>query len=220
MKHNLEGERFGYLVVISKASSNNRGNSWLCKCDCGNEVVLRQSYLLSSKNRNSTRSCGCKAKRQNGDSLRFSRLYSIYTGMLQRCYYPLTGSYNYYGEKGIQVCDEWRNSWKLFSEWAFQNGYKNNLSLDRIDAAKNYEPNNCRWVSNEVQAITKRVGKNSRTGIKGVCPLGDRFRAYISIGGKRIYLGVHDNIEDAIKARKEAEEKYHKPLIAKYTNIE
>ena len=216
---NLTGKRFGYLTVLKEATKNHRGSTWLCKCDCENEVTLYTTHLIGTNTRRGNKSCGCKAKRQNGDSLRHARLYSIYTGMLQRCYDPLTGSYNYYGEKGIQVCDEWRNSWKLFSEWAFENGYKNNLSLDRIDATKNYEPSNCRWVSNEVQAITRRVGKDSKTGVKGVCPLGEKFRAYISVDGKRIYLGVHDKIEDAIKARKKAEEKYHKPLIEKYTIV-
>lgn len=76
------------------------------------------------------------------------RLYNIYRGMIARCYNPKHVYYKYYGERGISVCEEWRNDRKLFFDWAMKNGYKDNLQIDRIDCDKDYESSNCRFVSN------------------------------------------------------------------------
>ena len=76
--------------------------------------------------------------------------------MRERCYYPKEKRYAQYGGRGIIVCDEWRNDFKAFYDWAMANGYKDNLSIDRIDVNGNYEPSNCRWTTLKVQANNKR----------------------------------------------------------------
>ena len=80
-----------------------------------------------------------------------SRLYSIYQGMTKRCYYPDNQNYKYYGGKGIVICNEWKSDFSSFKKWALENGYQDNLTIDRINTNGNYEPSNCRWVSMKEQ---------------------------------------------------------------------
>lgn len=79
--------------------------------------------------------------------LSYHPLYRMYNGMVSRCNYPSQISYKDYGGKGIQVCEEWMNDFKVFYDWAIENGWKPGLVLDREKSNLNYEPNNCRWVT-------------------------------------------------------------------------
>ena len=88
-----------------------------------------------------------------------TRLYRAWDSMKARCYRPTTDPYKKYGAKGITVCEEWRNSFIAFRDWALSNGYKDGLSLDRIDYTGNYEPSNCRWVTIKDQQNNKSSNK-------------------------------------------------------------
>lgn len=87
------------------------------------------------------------------------RLHNIYSHMKSRCYNKNNDAYNYYGGRGVKVCDEWLNDPNIFYKWALENGYSNELTLDRIDVNGNYEPCNCRWVSRKVQMCNTRRNK-------------------------------------------------------------
>lgn len=93
----------------------------------------------------------------------YTRIYRIWQGMKKRCYNPNFVSYNRYGGRGITVCEEWRNSSSSFYRWAINNGYSDDLSIDRIDNDGNYEPSNCRWTTSKVQASNQsRSGPSTR----------------------------------------------------------
>lgn len=85
-----------------------------------------------------------------------SRLFNIWRGMKQRCYYPSHQSYPHYGGRGITICDEWRQSFLAFRGWALANGYQEHLTLDRIDPDGCYCPSNCRWATYQEQTLNKR----------------------------------------------------------------
>ena len=140
---------------------------WLCKCQCGTEIVTRGAYL---KNGN-TKSCGCtkiewakkhvkelnKSQIKHNDSK--TRLYKIWIGMKDRCNNPNNSRYLSYGGRGIFVCKEWNNSYESFKNWSLHNGYQENLSIDRINVNGNYEPNNCRWATNKEQQNNMTTNK-------------------------------------------------------------
>lgn len=88
------------------------------------------------------------------------RLYMSLYNAKQRCYNKNNSKYKNYGKRGIKVCDEWLNDSKSFYNWAMNNGYDDNLTLDRIDVNGNYEPSNCRWVTKKQQAYNKQNTRN------------------------------------------------------------
>lgn len=138
------------------------------------------------------------------------RLYKAWQGMKSRCNNPNDKDYKHYGGRGITVCEEWVNDSMCFINWALENGYNDNLSIDRIDVNGNYEPNNCRWADTITQARNRRVEKSNKLGIKGVHIDRGKYRAIIYLNNKRIDLGRHETLEEAVQARKEAERTYWK----------
>lgn len=155
-KANLIGQRFTKLVVIGKA--NNRGNRcyWLCKCDCGKEVEVTTANLRSGK----TRSCGCIYFRHfQTKGGKETKIYKSWHSMKSRCYRVKDISYPRYGGRGIKVCNEWNNDFVVFQKWAYENGFREDLTLDRIDVNGDYSPENCRWVSQKEQSRNRTTNK-------------------------------------------------------------
>lgn len=105
-------------------------------------------------------SCGCYRKEKvTKHGLYNTRLHSIWNSMITRCYNKNRKSYKNYGERGIKVCEEWRNNFQAFYDWSMSNGYNDNLTIDRIDNDENYSPNNCRWVDYKTQARNRRSNR-------------------------------------------------------------
>lgn len=157
----LRGKRFGRLTVIERTDNDKNGRArWLCECDCGTVSVKTGKLLLNGH----CKSCGCgeyenRVKNVTSHRLSHTRLYRIWKGIKQRCYYTKHKDYHYYGGRGIIVCEEWLNNFESFYKWAITHGYKNNLTIDRKDVNGNYEPSNCRWATYSEQRLNQRPRK-------------------------------------------------------------
>lgn len=130
------------------------------------------------------------------------RVYKIYKGMLHRCSADEGRNYRNYKAKGVAVCAEWANSFDAFKAWAESSGYADNLSIERTDNDAGYCPENCTWIPLSEQPVNRGLFSNNTSGFKGVSfmPRIKRFKAYIGVDKKVIYLGVHKTAEDAAAA--------------------
>ena len=131
-------------------------------------------------------------------------LGKVFEGMKQRCNNPQNKNYEKYGGRGIKICTEWLNDPKKFFDWAIKNGYKEGLSIDRIDVNGNYEPDNCRWADNETQCLNQGLRKDNKTGYKGIYYSEGVYRVQITRNKKRHYFGSYKTLPEAIKVLEDA----------------
>ncbi len=156
----LEGQKFGKLTVVARNGSDKYGHSmWDCKCDCGKDCIV----VSTSLKKGLTTSCGCVHKEMISNlnkkhGMSGTRIYTIWKGMNERC--SDVNNKNYGGKASpVKICNEWQGEHgaENFIKWSLENGYDENLEIDRIDSEKDYEPSNCRWVDTITQASnTKR----------------------------------------------------------------
>jgi len=133
-----------------------------------------------------------------------TRIYKIWKDIRKRCYSENKNSKNYksYFLKNIVVCPEWSN-FLIFEKWAFENGYDENLSIDREDNNGNYEPTNCRWVTQKVQTRnTRLLNCKNTSGYRGVTlyKKNGKWRAQISVDKKKISIGYFSDIVECASA--------------------
>ncbi len=151
------GKKIGKLTIVAFVEKRKGHSYYLCKCDCGNEKTLCISNIVTGN----TKSCGCirKIGTRKTHGLSNTRIHHTWCGMKQRCYNINLKEYKYYGARGIKVCKEWIDDFMNFYNWAIDNGYNDDLSIDRIDVNGDYEPDNCRWVTQKEQVRNVRTNK-------------------------------------------------------------
>lgn len=154
------GNRFGRLLVLKFSHRIKNRFFVLCRCDCGKEKCFATSDLKSGR----VRSCGCLIRQiceeRTKNKIKNTRLHYIYLSMKKRCFNLHNKAYKNYGGRGIKMCDEWadkKTGYRTFEKWAIKHGYKQGLSIDRINNDGDYCPENCRWATNYEQSNNKRT---------------------------------------------------------------
>lgn len=156
----MTGFTFGKWTVLKLAEKRNGRIYWTCQCGCPSRTI--RDVDAAELRRGNSKSCGCYnkesvTKRNTRHGKRYDRLYSIWRSMKKRCNNANDDHYYLYGGRGIKVCDEWNSYFIAFYNWAIQNGYNSNLTIDRINPNGDYEPSNCRW------STPKQQGRNRRS---------------------------------------------------------
>lgn len=207
-KQNLIGQTFGQLTVTEEAPSRYGLSYWVCECACGQ----RTTTSTNSLKKGSTTSCGCyrRAIGKQNQKIRFTkhgehktRLYGIYNGMRKRCYTSSSTAYKNYGAIGIKVSPAW-GTYDAFKAWAVQNGYSDNLTLDRKDSALDYSPENCHWVTHQAQNRNRRKqSKPASSKYVGVSwnTKAQKWVAYVTVSKQTHIVGQFSDEVSAAKAR-------------------
>lgn len=152
----LTGQKFKRLVVANKKGKDkNRHILWLCLCDCGQEVIVQSSHLITGH----TQSCGCLKEEGNNTKHKHttdnkpSKIYQIWARIIQRCTNPKATNYHNYGERGITVCKRWRKFENFLEDMG---EVPKGQQIDRTDNDGNYCKSNCCWVTAKQNSRNRR----------------------------------------------------------------
>ncbi len=160
--NDLTGKQFGRLTAVQRLPPHGKNSAlmWACKCECGRTAVVRGTDLVNGH----TMSCGCYRQMHKVIPNSQLRLHRIWANMKQRCGNAKSKDYRYYGARGISLCGDW-SEFENFFYWAMSNGYKEGLTIERIDNDGNYEPANCKWIpAAKQQTNTSRTKRYSLYG--------------------------------------------------------
>lgn len=189
MVEDLTGRKYGKLTVLNRDSNTNAGDTtWVCLCECGNIKTIRRAGLVTGR----TKSCGCLLSESSKNRMinlatkhgkSSHKLYRVWASMKGRCLDKGDSSYSNYGGRGISICHDWMNDFNIFYNWAISNGYRDGLSIDRINNDGNYEPSNCRWATAKTQCRNTRKSINVKA-------------TFIKTGVTKLYPSISAIVED------------------------
>lgn len=212
IKKDIIGKKFGKLTVMNEYKKIPNGTMWKCKCECGNETFVYRGKLTTGH----TRSCGCLRDTLDGKSN--TKLYKVWWGIKERCYKDYSPNYKNYGERGIRMCDEWKD-FETFYDWAINNGYSRELSIDRIDNDGDYCPENCRWIPlSENVARANEVNHRRKTEFTyyGIAP----DKTYYEFKNANQFAEDHGLNANGLRRVARGERSHYKDWKFGYTNKE
>lgn len=189
------GDTFNSWQILEVCQTN--PITLVCRCSCGSIKTLLKTNVISGK---SSKCKDCATKERTVHKARNTRLHNIWQGMVQRCTSDQKKAIKNYRQLGIDLCPAWYD-FLTFRDWAHTNGYSDDLSLDRVNTYKGYNPENCRWASRSTQSSNKRKMLSNTSGFVGVSEVKSapklKWKAYICISGKQINLGRFNTPEEA-----------------------
>lgn len=189
--------QYGKLTIISFAFYKSRHRYFNVICSCGNQFTANFSPIINGRKKH------CFKCRTVKHGMCGTRIYKTYDDMKKRCYNPNSANYRFYGARNIKVCQEWLNNPQAFFDWAFENGYEEHLTIDRINSLDDYKPKNCRFISKSEQPYNLRNLTTNKSGYKGISwsRKEKKWLVVISINNHSKRIGGFKTVKEACEAR-------------------
>lgn len=197
-KEEYFGKTVGIYTVLGVSDRKDYDGHILynCKCNtCG--YIFEKRWFDISKANTCTHLNSAGMLIQKKEKWQNKKLQRVFVGMVDRCYNKNDKNYKWYGQKGVRICNEWMQHPELFEQWALSSGYKNSLTIDRIDSSKDYSPDNCQWLS--MAENTRRAGKVNWITVGDETLTGKQWAARLGIGTNTINNQIREHGFDATK---------------------